>query len=107
MPRTATATATATSALALRLLRSGFDWIRQAIFPTVPFRAFVACLPVVCCMHAVVSFFLWLPAANFASIKTQRQAEAANVNERVRLSVCECVNMCEYECLLYLLLSGA
>lgn len=65
MPRTATATAT--SALALRLLRSGFDWIRQAIFPTVPFRAVVACLPVGCCVSAVVSFFLWLPAANFAS----------------------------------------
>lgn len=63
MPRTATAT----SALALRLLRSGFDWIRQAIFPTVPFRAVVACLPVGCFVCAVVGFFLWLPAANFAS----------------------------------------
>lgn len=50
--------------------------------------------PVVCCMHAVVSFFLWLPVANFASMKTQRQAEAGSVNQRVCLSVCECVKMC-------------
>lgn len=41
----ATATATMATATALRLLRSGFDWIRRPrVFPTVPFRAVLACV---------------------------------------------------------------